>query len=148
MALTTNGADVRRKVGALGNIVFEVSETALMTFRNLNYSAAGRSVQHELIGRKNIVEVTGRRAAEVNFEVTVSSYLGVNVREELNKFRELLAGGYAVPLVIGNEPIGDYRWIIQDYSVRAEYFGGDGRMLSATVNVRLLEYPRMEETML
>ena len=143
-----------RKVGALGNITFQIGTNeelelnGTLTHRDLQFSANGRYATHELIGRKSIVESTGRKPSEVSFSMTVSTFLGTSVKDTLNELRSMVANGYAVPLVIGNEPIGDYRWVVEEYTVKGEYYDRAGALISADVQVRLLEYPRMEATLL
>ena len=138
-------ASTKREIGCLGaSIPFYISDDAIHTFKNFKYSASGRYQQHDLIGRKSIVEVIGRKAADASFEITLSEFLGVSVRDTLYKLKDIMENGYAVPLVIGNEPIGDYLWLVENYTVNGEYYDRSGEMISAKLTVNLLEYPMRE----
>lgn len=139
----------KREVGCLGaSIPFYIANDAVHTFKDFKFSASGRYQQHELIGRKSIVEVIGRKASGASFEITLSEYLGVSVKDTVYKLRDLMENGYAVPLVIGNEPIGDYLWVVESYTVTGELYGRSGELISAKVSVNLLEYPMREVGML
>ena len=147
--MALDNTSTKREVGCLGaSIPFYRASDAVHTFQNFKFSASGRYQQQEIIGRKSIVEVTGQKPSDASFEITLSEFLGVSVRDTIYKLRDLVDNGYAVPLVIGNEPIGDYLWVVENYTVTGQTYGKSGEMTSAKVSVNLLEYPMREVNML
>ena len=88
------------------------------------------------------MEFTGTDPDTFSFDMILSYYLGVDPSPEIDKLVTYEQEGQTVPLVIGSRTYGRFRWVVEKHSVKMETFGGDGRLLGATVSVNLLEYLR------
>lgn len=130
------------KVGCLGKIVFEVSEKTIQTIQSAVWSGSVNITEHKRHLGDACTEFTGRNADEMEFEIHLSAWLGVNPLKTIRQIWEYERSGTAVPLVIGEKAYGKYRWLIRSHSAKLEKFDKAGNLLSATVSVKLIEYTR------
>lgn len=129
-------------VGALGDIVFEVTPETVKTLDNLTWTGKANWAIHERHGGDALTEHTGQGADEISFDIYLSAFLGVSPMKEIEKIWEYERAGAALPLVIGEHKYGRYRWGIQNHTAKGETFTAEGDMLTATVSLNLLEYLR------
>ena len=128
------------KVGMLGDIVFEVSDNVVETVDNMSWSGSSRYSVHERHLYDAMSEQTGSDADQIQFDMTLSAYLGVNPQGELTKLWRYMRSGKTLPLAIGNKGYGKYRWTITRLNIKLQYFDGDGDVTQAVVTVSLQEY--------
>lgn len=128
------------KIGCLGDIAFEVSDSIVRTIDNLNWSGSVSISTHSLHLDNAIQEFVGIDPDSFTMTIHLSAYLGVNPMEEISKIWEYERGGIAIPLTIGHHAYGKYRWLIKSHKTKAEHFDGKGDITSATVDITLTEY--------
>jgi hypothetical protein len=127
-------------IGALGDIVFQVSRETVETLDGMVWSGSAQWATHNRHGGNALTEFTGLDPDSIKFDVYLSAYLGVSPMEEIGKIWAYERAGEAVPLTIGDHKYGRYRWGIQSHSVSVESTDGSGNLVSATVSLELIEY--------
>ncbi len=127
-------------IGAFGDIVFETSDRRILNFSNFALEASGRYATHELINQKPRIEFLGPGLLSLTFTVKLNSMLGVNPREEMNKWLEMVNTGEVRTLILGETPVGDGGWIVKSVSQLWEQIFQDGKLFSGKIDVTLEEY--------
>lgn len=128
------------QVGALGDIVFQVSADTIKTINNVVWSGSARYAEHKRHLGDTAVEFTGLEADTISFDMMLSLYLGVDPMEDIEKIKAYERTGTALPFVLGDRSIGKYKWVIKSHKVQMQTFDGRGNVTVAIVSVELLEY--------
>jgi len=128
-------------VGSLGDVVFEVSHDTVETIDNITWSSGAKWEEHDRHLQDPALEYTGMEADQMEFEIVLSRYLGVNVMEEIKRLFRYEREGIPLPLVIGNKAYGKYRWIIESTSRKFDVTGPAGPE-KATVRLSLKGYTK------
>lgn len=121
-------------------MVFEVSPSRTMTFRDFERSGSGRWDEHEIIRYKPRSEFQGPGLEEVKFTVLLKAELGINPMKELNKLRKMRDTGTVAPLVIGGKPISNNYFALQNLVERYTKIDAHGNVLAAEADLTLKEY--------
>lgn len=124
-------------IGSLGNAVFQVSTDRVFTFRNLARSGTVRLEEHNVIGRKPVLEYIGPGLDQISFSVRLDRFLGVDPEKELERIREAKDAAQELPLIVGGKYLG--RWIIAQADESHARHDGSGRLLVADVALTLRE---------
>ncbi len=127
-------------LGSLGDIVFQVSSDAVRTFSNMKRSGSVKYASHQRHGTTPLIEFTGIEAEKISFDIVLSAFLGIDPDMEIEKIIDYERSAKTLPLVIASKLIGSYRWTITSHDVKPKHYGKNGKVLSATVSVQLLEY--------
>lgn len=130
------------KVGSLGDIVFEVSDSVVRTLRDLSLSGSARLQEHERHLQKSLVEFCGSDARTLSFRLRLSRYLGVDPETSKNRIIAYTESGTAVVFVLGVNKYGDYKWLIDKYKFDVENYDGKGNITSLDAIVTLKEYAK------
>lgn len=128
------------RVGAFGDLVFEVSSERVFTFDDYQRDSKARYAKHDLVNEVPALEFLGRDLEEVSFTMKFSRRLGVNPRRCAEELRRMCHEGEAKFLVINCKLIGENRWVIESFSEMGKAFDGWGRLLFSEVKVKLKEY--------
>ena len=129
-------------IGALGDIVFEVSSAVVRTIADAEWQGNARYATHQRHLGNALTEFTGLDPDEMSFDIELSAYLGVNPMEEMVKLWTYQREGTPVPLTIGEHAYGKYRWSIVSHEMKLKAFDPEGTVILATVSVSLQEYLR------
>lgn len=132
-------------LGTLGNIVFEVAEGNVKTFRDLSFTHSANYTEHKILGRNGLVEFTGLNASSCTFKMVLDASLGVNPEQELEGLAELLNGHEAAEFVLDGQPVGTGQWVIESMNVTADIVDNQGGIVRASVSVTLKEYHEEDE---
>jgi len=127
-------------LGALGDIVFQVSDDTVKTLNNLNWGGSARYAEHARHGYHAMSEFTGLKADTLSFDMILSGYLGVNPQTVIAQLFTYERSGTALSFVLGNKAYGKYRWVITKHSMKSQYFDGNGDITQCKVTVSLQEY--------
>ena len=128
------------RIGMLGDIVFEVSDDVVRTLNNMRWSGSARYATHQRHQTNAKTEFTGIDPDQVQFDIVLSAYLGVNPQAEITKLWQYERTGQTLPLVIGRKAYGKYRWTLQRHQIKVQHYDGEGDLTHCTVTVNLLEY--------
>lgn len=128
------------RVGMLGDIIFEVSDDVVITLSNMRWSGATQHATHKRHLTNAMTEFTGIDPDQIQFDIALSAYLGVNPQAMLAKIWQHERRGTTLPLVIGRKAYGKYRWTVQRHQIKMQTFDGEGDLTHCTVTLNLLEY--------
>ncbi|CDX01306.1 Phage P2 GpU [Desulfitobacterium hafniense] len=128
------------KIGSFGDVVFEVSEKKTLTFTNFERKGSARWSDHEVLNYKPISEFMGPSLEEINFTILLKAELGTNPLKELERLRDMRDTGKVASLVIGEKPISQNQWSIQQLNESYKKIDSKGNVLSVEVNLTLKEY--------
>lgn len=125
-------------IGYFGNTVFETSSQRVFTFRGMSVSSQARYATHELIGKKPLLEFIGPGLKTVSLPIRLDLSLGVNPLEEINNLAAVRDAGEALPLVIGENYIGDF--VLKSMSEDHRHLSNTGVLIVADITLSLEEY--------
>lgn len=127
-------------IGALGDILFKVSYKNINTFQDLVRSSSGRWAYHEVHMQKPRSEFLGPNLDTITFSMQFESSLGRNPRYDMEKLMKLTRTGEALPLVIGGDALGYYRWTVEATEQTYKQVDKNGKVISGAITVTLKEY--------
>lgn len=128
-------------IGSFGNdIVFEVSTEKVRTFDGLTMQRKAIYAEHDILGEKSVLELTGYAPTSLSFTMLLNASLGVDPLEELEILREMVVKGNAYDFVLGGEPQGENLWVIESLDEKHKVVTGKGESLIIEVSVSLKEY--------
>ena len=133
------------KIGSLGEVAFEVSgPDKIFTVSNLSRNISAKYAEHEVIGTKPLLELTGAALQTISFDIQISSDWGHNPADEIDKLIKYCESGAVLTFILGNGPIGENKWVIESISENAEWFDGVGNITYAKASISLNEYIEKE----
>ena len=127
-------------VGCLGDVIFTVSRSVVLTLDNMTWSGSALYATHERHLTHALTEFTGLDPDKITFDILLSADLGVDPIAEVVKLWNIERSGRAVPLTVGTKGYGKYRWNILKHEMKMKTFYGNGDVHTATVSVSLQEY--------
>ena len=127
-------------LGALGDIVFQVSDETVQTLNNMSWGGTARYGTHKRHGYHAMAEFTGLDADTIQFDIILSAYLGINPQAVIAQLFTYEREGRPLSFVLGNKGYGKYRWVITKHNTKAQFFDGQGDLTHCTVTVYLQEY--------
>ena len=127
-------------IGALGDIVFKVAANDINTFQEFVRNSSGRWAYHAVHMRKPKSEFLGPELDTITFSMQLEASLGRNPRYEMERLMILTRTGEALPLVIGGDGLGYYRWTVESAEQQYVRVNKKGKVLSGIVSVTLKEY--------
>ena len=127
-------------IGSLGDIVFEVSSDRVFTFDDLKRDVKMRYAKHEVIGNKPILEKIGPDLSEIKFKMLLSASLGINPLKEMDAIYTAFGNGNAMVLMLGSYIVGNYKWVISDFSESYSEIDNKGNVWKLEVDITLQEY--------
>lgn len=128
------------KIGAFGDIVFEVSDTVARTFRDFQKTVQARWAVHNILGHEPVAEFIGPGQKEISLPVTLNALFlgGKPIEDELAGIEKMADDGAVGTLVIGDRVIG--KFYLDSVSETVSHFGGKGEFTHAEVTLSLKEY--------
>lgn len=130
-------------MGKIGNwgkeIKFIVSDDKVLTFDGMKRDSSIKTSEHDLIGEKPKLEVTGTELEGVTFEMDLNAFLGVKPRKIEEKLRSAMKRNEIHPLVIGGKNIIG-RAMLTKLSSAYDIVGRDGEIIKMRVSVTMTEY--------
>jgi len=127
-------------IGTLGDVAFETSREKIRTFHDMRFQGGANYAVHARHGSAGLAEWTGRDPEKMTMEITLSTALGVDPEKEIEEIVKAMREKKTMTLVLGGKVRGEYKWVIESYSVEANHFDRDGNMIEAVISLELLEY--------
>jgi phage protein U len=124
-------------IGTLGDVVFESSTDRVRTYNSLSRSGSTRYQEHEIAGRKPLIEFIGPGLEEVSFTMRLDVALGINPLREIERLRHYRDNGNILTLVIAGKFQGD--WVLESLSEEWKNQDRQGRLLVAIAQCKLKE---------
>lgn len=138
-------SNAESKIGSLGEVAFEVSgPDKIFTVSNLSRNISAKYAEHEVIGTKPLLELTGAALQTISFDIQIGYDWGHGPAEEIDKLIKYCESGAVLTFILGNGPIGDNKWVIESVSENAEWFDGTGNITYAKASITLKEYIEKE----
>jgi len=129
-------------VGCLGDIPFYVTHNTVRTISNLVQKRTVSYSTHQRVASTGLVELTGYDPRSITFDIQLATALGAKPSTLYSKLDAYSASSTTLPLVLGNEVYGDYRWVIKSLQGKTVHSDKLGRPIYMTVSIGLLEYQR------
>lgn len=130
------------KIGCLGDIAFEVSDSVIRTLDKVTWSGSVNIQTHQRHLDNALQEFVSIAPDAITFTIKLSRYLGVDPMTDIVKIFEYERGGIALPLTIGNKAYGKYMWLIKSHKTKMDLYDRGGNLTSADVDVTLTEYTK------
>jgi len=128
-------------IGTLGaSIVFEVSDSRAMPFRDMTRDVSGRWASHEVMQAKAKSEFLGPGLQSISLTISLSAALGVRPRAVLEAAAEMVERGAHEYLVIGSKPVGTNPFRLVGASETWDVLYNRGELAKATLTLTLEEY--------
>lgn len=127
-------------LGYLGDIQFNVSSKQVLTFQDLSHSSSAKFHNHEIIGQKPLSEFLGCDLDKITLSIELNSSLGVNIKSQLEKITKYEQSGQPLDFVIGSEPFGQDKWIIESTGRAYDIIYSNGACTSLKLDLNLAEY--------
>lgn len=121
-------------------IEFTVSEEELLTFSEFVRSCNSKYKEHDIQGKKTLLEFTGSSADDITFNISLKAHTGVYPRLEMNKVIDLIRAGKLVAIMIGNSTMGMYRWVITSLSNAIKHVDNMGNIYQIDMSITIKEY--------
>ncbi len=125
-------------IGSFGDVTFSVSSDVVEIFQNMKMTQSASYTEHKVHGAQSVIEFTGFDSAQLTFDMTLSAFFGVNPKTEITKLRDMQLSKKGYPLALGTDLYGT-RWVIKSIGKTYERFWKDGSLVSAKVQVTLME---------
>lgn len=127
-------------IGFFGDIVFETSDSRILTFDGFTRDSSSRWAAHDTIGRKPSSEFLGPGLDTISFTINLNGAFGVKPLEEMNRWLIKERAGEVAVLVVGEHYFGYNKWRIVSVSQAYNQFLNKGELLSGSVDIELEEY--------
>ena len=128
------------QVGALGDIVFTVSDNQIKTIRDAKWSGSADIESHKIHLDNVIQEFVANDADQFSFKIRLTSAFGNDVQSDIALLFNYMRTGTTLPLTIGTKRYGKYRWLIKKLDITLEYYNKIGDLISADLSISLVEY--------
>lgn len=128
-------------IGTFGNVVFETSNDLVRTFKDMTRDTNVRLASHDIIGKKPVIEWIGPGTDTIKFSMQFNSILGVEPKDEEKKLRDMAQTGKVAHIIVGGEPISDYKFIIESINSSGRIYDRDGNLIKSMVDITVKEYP-------
>lgn len=127
-------------IGYLEEIIFNVSEREILTFKELSHSSSAKFHDHEIIGQKPLSEFLGCDLDKISLKIELNQELGANISETLEKIKQYEISGTPLNFVVGHETFGSDKWVIESSSRAYDYIYQNGVITSVSVDLNLSEF--------
>ena len=128
-------------IGTFGNVILETSNDLVRTFKDMTRDTNVRLASHDIIGKKPVIEWIGPGTDTIKFSMQFNSILGVEPKDEEKKLRDMAQTGKVAHIIVGGEPISDYKFIIESISSSGRIYDRDGNLIKSMVDITVKEYP-------
>lgn len=128
-------------IGTFGNVIFETSNDLVRTFKDMTRDTNVRLASHDIIGKKPVIEWIGPGTDNIKFSMQFNSLLGVEPKDEEKKLRDMAQTGKVAHIIVGGEPVSDYKFIIESISSSGRIYDRDGNLIKSMVDITVKEYP-------
>lgn len=128
------------RIGSFGDIVFEISNKKLLTFKDYSRRGTSRWNQHQIIGDKPKQEFEGPELEEITLTILLKAELGVNPSKQLERIRKMRDSGKAAPLFLGSRSTSPNYWVITNLEENNQIIDKAGNILKAEATLTLTEY--------
>ncbi len=119
-------------------VIFEVNADKIRTWTDMRRSGEGRWAEHDVFAGKPVAEFIGPGLDTLTLSVRLDAARGVMPLDEVKNLRLLRDNGAVLPLIVGDELVGDF--VLKGLSEDERRFDPKGALLLAVVELTLREY--------
>lgn len=128
-------------IGTFGtSLIFEVSDSRVLTFKGMTREVSGRWTDHEVMGVKPKPEFLGPGNQTVTLPITLSAALGVRPRQLLELVAGMVERGQAEYLIIDCKPVSKNPFRLTGSSETWDKLYNGGELVRASLSITLEEY--------
>nr|DAN54016.1 MAG TPA: hypothetical protein [Caudoviricetes sp.] len=129
-------------IGAFGDIVFEISEEKVFSLNNqIARIYKSKISEHQPLYGIGMLRHQGRELSEVNFSITLNSFLTKNLTEDKKKLIDMWEKGEYGNLVLAGQVFGEFPFLITEISEENSFFNREkGEFDIINLNISLKEY--------
>ena len=129
------------QIGSFGDVIFEVSDSKILTPNDFKRESKARYAEHKVINRPPILEFLGRELETIKFTAIFSKSLGISdLLMEVHKLREMLWNGETAHFILNNHLYTENKMIIENLGEEVKHFDGRGAHIFTEIDVTLKEY--------
>lgn len=133
-------------VGYMGEIVFAVAESYLLTPTNFARESEARWAEHDLLLRKPVSQFGGPGLEKLSFDIILDADYGIDPAKQLKNLRRMRDTGAVFPLVIGGKPVTQNYWRLNSIKEGNCYWTASGQLQLCTASLSLTEYENGNRT--
>lgn len=133
----TPNSPVLERVGAFGEVVFRAKPDDTLTFQKFTETHPANYAQHDVLDSKARLQFMGVGLADRGLSIDLIRGL-CDPEKERARLISMRDSGKAYALVIGSYPHGEF--VLEKLVVTRKITGPSGILVSATVELTLLEY--------
>lgn len=134
------------KIGSFGDVIFEVSQKKILTFKELEMKSSAKWDEHSIHRNKAKLEFDGPGLIDLNYTILLRAEQGINPMKEIAKLERIKNKGEAHLFILGQKPLAPNKFVIVDTSVDLKNIDQKGNILSAEVTLSLKEYVESKST--
>ena len=124
----------------LGEYEFEVSSESIKTFSDLKLSDSASYTEHKIHGQAGLLEFTGLNAGSASLKMILDSALGLEPKDEAQKFIDSMNEHEALAFTLGGEVIGRGLWVIESIERSFDRIDNTGYVNRIELTLKLKEY--------
>lgn len=133
-------------IGYMGDIVFSVSASHMLTPSNFGRESEARWAEHGLLLRKPVSQFGGPGLEKLSFDIILDADHGIKPDEQLKKLRKMRDTGAVFPLVIGGKPVTQNYWRLDSVKEGNCYWTPNGKLQQCIASLQLTEYEEGNHT--
>ena len=128
------------KLGAFGDVAFQVSSDRVLTFDKYKRTTKHNFAEHKVHNRQPVLESVGGELEEISMTILLHTSLGVDPREESEMLRTMCKNAEPNDLIIGTEAINGTRFVITEISEDSTVWSPLGILMESKLTIKLKEY--------
>lgn len=121
---------------------FSVSASKVYTFTGLEWSGALDTESQEKLKSKPSTYIKGQTLGTMGFEVPLMAGQYIDVRSQIEQWEEIRDKAVPDFFILGEKPLGKYKWLLKSVSVSNPQIDGKGNILRAKLKLDFEEYVR------
>jgi hypothetical protein len=121
---------------------FSVSSSKIYTLTGMEWSGALDTEAQEKLKSKPSTYIKGQTLGTMSFEIPLIAGQYIDVRGQIEQWEEILDKAIPDYFVLGEKPLGKYKWLLKSVGVSDTLIDGKGNMLRAKVKLDFEEYVR------
>lgn len=130
------------QIGSFATVIFQVSSDKVLTFNDFSRSGGARWSVHDVNQNKPIPEFIGPGQESISLKIVLKTALGIAPEAAVERLRGFRNKGQVSTLVIGNKPVTNGYWYIDDIQEGHKFIDKNGIAHTIEVTLALKEYPK------
>lgn len=130
------------KIGTFAGVSFEVSSSKVLTFSDFSRSGSARWSVHDIILQKPLPEFEGPGQETISMKILLKRSKKVDPEKVAQQLRGFRDGGKVGTLVIGQKPVTNGFWYIEDVQETHRFLDNKGISHTIELSLTLKEYPK------